>query len=100
MQTRRQAARAELQQLAETLRNHKMVLPHLTLIEELDFIWNWAYTDGTKSCLPKIDEQIDAIKLKVREQLNLSLRFVPFIYLICFFSFGRNQNSGRSCWIR
>ncbi len=62
-----------------------MVLPHLTLIEELDFIWNWANTDGTKSCLPEIDEQIDAIKLKVREQTNLSLRFVPFIYLICFF---------------
>ncbi len=100
MQTRRQAARAELQQLAEKLRNHKMVLPHLALIEELDVIWNWANTDGTKSCLPKIDEQIDAIKLMVREQINLSLRFVHFIYLICFFYFGRNQNSGRSSWIR
>ncbi len=68
MQTSRQAARAELQQLAEKLRNHKMVLPHLTLIEELDFIWNWANTDGSKSCLPEINRQIDAIKLKVREQ--------------------------------
>ncbi len=56
----------DFERLAETLRNHKMVFPHLTLIEELDFIYMWAKTDGTKSCLPEINMQIDAIKLKVR----------------------------------
>ncbi len=72
MKTRRQAARAELQQLAKTLRNHKMVLPHLTLTEELNFICNWADTDGTKSCLSEIYKQTDAIKSKVREKFFLS----------------------------
>ncbi len=66
MQERRKNALADLERLAETLRNHKMVLPHFTLIEELDFIYTWANTDGTKSCLPEINMQIDAIKLKVR----------------------------------
>ncbi len=82
IKTRRQAVSAELQQLANTLRKHQMVRPHLTLTEELEFIYNWANTDGTKSCLPEIYKQIDAIKLKVREQINL--RFVPFLHLTCF----------------
>ncbi len=72
MQTRRRNALADLARLAETLRNHKMVAPHLTLIEEMDFIYTWANTDGTKSCLHEINQQIDAIKLKVREQFFLS----------------------------
>ncbi len=66
-----------------------MVLPHLTLTEELEFICNWANTDGTKSCLPEIFKQIDAIKLKVREQINL--RFVPFLHLTCFSLFSQES---------
>ncbi len=85
MQTRRQSALSELTQLAEKLRNHNMVFPHLTLKEELDIIVTWANTDGTRSGLPEIDKQIKAIELKVREQINLSLWFLPFIHLICFF---------------
>ncbi len=72
MQTRRQTAHAELTRLADRLNNHKMGFPHLTLMEELDFIYTWAITDGTKSCLPEIDKQIEAIQLKVRDHFFLS----------------------------
>ncbi len=54
MQVRRRNVLTDLERLAETLTNHKMVFPHLTLIEELDFIYMWAKTDGNKSCLPEI----------------------------------------------
>ncbi len=72
MQHRRQNALTDLKCRAEKLSNSRIVLSDGRLEEEIAKICAWANTEGSKSCLPEIDKKIEAIKLKVREQLFLS----------------------------
>ncbi len=72
MQRRRQNALTDLKCRAEKLSNSRIVLSDGRLAEEIEKIFAWANTEGSKSCLPEIDKQIEAIKLKVREQFFLS----------------------------
>ncbi len=98
MHSRRNTALMELKRLAIELRNSKIVSSDRTLIEELGQTCTWASNAGTRSNMAEIQERIGSIKSKVRVQLIHSLRFMPLTHLACL-CFGRNQNSGLSCWI-
>ncbi len=67
MQRRRQNALTDLKCRAEKLRNSRIVLSDRRLAEEIAKICVWTNKEGTKSGLPEIDKQIEAIKLKVCE---------------------------------
>ncbi len=69
MFTERDNVLADLRRLAEELGNSKVVSSGRT--HEKD-------TDGTKPSLPEINKWIEAIKLKVRNQLFLNVTFPVF----------------------
>ncbi len=71
MQRRRQNALADLKCRAEKLSKSRIVLLDGRLEEEIAKNCAWANTEGTKSCLPEIDKQIEAIKSKVCARLLL-----------------------------
>ncbi len=98
MHARRNTALTELKRLAEELRNSSIVSSNRTLVEELGQTCIWARNAGTRSNMAEIEVRIESITTMVRVQLNHSLRFMPLTHSACL-CFGRNQNSGGSCWI-
>ncbi len=69
MRTNRSNALTSLRQLAEELRNSKVVSSRM--IEDVGRTRTLANIDGTKSWLPEMNKWIESIKSKVRERLIL-----------------------------
>ncbi len=68
MQAKRTKALTDLRHIVEELRYCAIVLSDTSLVVELGQICIWANDEGNKLSLPEINERIDDVKLKVRDQ--------------------------------